>query len=185
MDSEIDDVKMESESESILDLGEEAHRESCAEEDAEAYEEFKTRLGCLKLAQQVETTALALAKVAKENYKKVQISIYHEVYLAAEKKAAAATLRSQQAGKELEEIQDRLRSNAPNLKVIHNKMPARPGSPEPGRIIDESEDPAVIDSESPAETLSTNLNCDKISPVDDRKEAETALADLQQVLKPR
>jgi hypothetical protein len=51
---------------------------------------------------------LAAAKAAKENYEKAQISVYREVYLAAEKKAAAATLRSQKASKELKEIRDRL-----------------------------------------------------------------------------
>jgi hypothetical protein len=141
----------------------------------EVYEEFKTRLGCLKLAQQVVTTALAAAKAAKENYDSVQISVYREVYLAAEKKAAAATLRSQKAGKELEEIWDQLqRLLLPQVfreaasahscnaqRVINNEMPE---SLESERIMDESEDLAVIDTPNYPDTLSTNR--DKFSLAD-------------------
>ena len=106
---EIDDIEMDSESiREEADAAAEA-LDQVEENTKEAYEEYMTCLRCLKIAQQVVTTALAAAKAAKENYKRVQISIYHEVYLSAEKKAATATLRSQQAGKELEKIQDRLR----------------------------------------------------------------------------
>jgi hypothetical protein len=46
------------------------------EEDAEkAYKEYMMRLGCLRITQQVVTTALAAAKAVKENYKRVQISV--------------------------------------------------------------------------------------------------------------
>jgi hypothetical protein len=67
-----------------------------------------------------------------------------------------------------------------------------PGIPDSERImpVDESEDLAVIDSDAGTpnypdtqyHTLSTN--CDKFS-LADRREAETALTDLKQVLKPR
>jgi hypothetical protein len=81
-------------------------------------------------------------------------------------------------------------SNA--LKAIHNEMHS---SPEPRGIIDESEDPAVIDAPDNPDMLpktkpnaqeaqETNMNCDKFSSVD-RREAEAALADLKQVLKLR
>ena len=155
------------------------------EEDTGTYEEFMTLQGCLSLAQKVVTTALAAAKAAKGNYEKVQISVYHEVYLEAEKKVAFAKLQSQQAGKELEELWNRLKQSAHSSSRAHqmgklgsNEVPAS-GSSELERIIDESENPAVIDTlKDPA--LSTN----KFYLVD-RAEAETALTDLKQVLRPR
>ena len=80
-------------------------------------------------------------------------------------------------------------SNA--LELIHNEMPR---SPEPEGIIDESEDPAVIDNPADPDTppriitkvgtQETDMNQDRFLPVD-RKEAEAALTDLKQVLKPR
>ncbi|KAF8156692.1 hypothetical protein B0H34DRAFT_847462 [Crassisporium funariophilum] len=167
------------------------------------YVEYQTILACAKMAGERAIKTLTAAKAAKDQYDVMPLSGYKEAYLACEEKAARATLRSQKANKELEEITERLQklivareeAEALSRRAADSALAEiKKGTP---MIEDESEDFAIVD-EPEDDTLPPNspetarintrgkipTDTNKFFPID-KAAAGAALAELKLILKPK